>query len=261
MPNKIKLSVFIITKNEEDRVATAINSVKDWVDEIIIIDSGSSDNTEKIVKKTGAKFIYNKWQGFGPQKKFGEKKCKNEWILNIDADEEVTPKLAEEITSLFNTNKQDQYSGYYLRMLDIPHLSKNISKFAYNKKYLRLYNKKYAGFKDSIIHDSVTIQNGKTSSLQNFMIHRSIRSYAHAVEKFNYYSDLQAENAMHKQPKLLFLRIITTPFTAFFKNYFLRRYCFFGVNGLVDSIIYAFSRCLKFIKIRESLIKEKNAKK
>ena len=83
----LPISCFIIAKNEEDRIGKAILSVKDFVEEIIVIDSGSKDDTEMIVTNLNASIIFNEWQGFGPQKRFGEDQCKNDWVLNIDADE------------------------------------------------------------------------------------------------------------------------------------------------------------------------------
>ena len=82
----LPISVFIITKNEADRIAQVINAVKKIANEILVIDSGSSDETCKIAAGAGAKVLFNKWQGYGQQKKFGESKCINKWILNIDAD-------------------------------------------------------------------------------------------------------------------------------------------------------------------------------
>ena len=84
---KIPLSVSIITKNEEDRILNAINAIKNIADEVVVIDSGSDDKTCEIALKAGAKVIYNKWPGYGQQKIFAQNQCRNDWVLNIDADE------------------------------------------------------------------------------------------------------------------------------------------------------------------------------
>ena len=86
----INISAFIITKNEAPRVAKAINSIKDIVDEIIVVDSGSTDDTVRIAESLGAKVVFNEWPGYVKQKSFAESLCKNNWVLNIDADEELT---------------------------------------------------------------------------------------------------------------------------------------------------------------------------
>ncbi|MBN8726905.1 MAG: glycosyltransferase family 2 protein [Xanthomonadales bacterium] len=87
-----KLSVFIIALNEADRIATALESVKMLADEIIVVDSGSTDDTTRIAELHGARVLYNQWPGYGPQKKFAEDACRYEWVLNIDADEALSPE-------------------------------------------------------------------------------------------------------------------------------------------------------------------------
>src|SRR4030042_3183310 len=98
---KLPISVFIIAKNEADRISVAILAVRDWVDEVIVIDSGSSDDTVAVSVSLGARVVFNEWRGYGPQKVFGESLCSNEWLLNLDADEEISPQLGTEIRALF----------------------------------------------------------------------------------------------------------------------------------------------------------------
>lgn len=112
------ISVFIITKNEADRIENVINLVKEIADEILVIDSGSSDDTVKIASKAGATVIFNEWNGYGAQKIFGEEKCKNNWILNIDADEEVSQELCSEIKEIFSQNKQENLAGFRVKIVN-----------------------------------------------------------------------------------------------------------------------------------------------
>ena len=98
----LPISVFIITKNEEDRIENIIKAVKNFADEILIIDSGSSDKTLEKSQALGAKTYFNQWNGYGQQKIFGEQQCRNNWILNIDADEEVSHELSQEIIGIFS---------------------------------------------------------------------------------------------------------------------------------------------------------------
>ena len=100
MIEKLPISCFIIALNEADRIEKTIKSVKDLVDEIIVIDSGSTDGTQKLAEDMGCKVFYNKWNGFGPQKRFGEDCSKNKWLLNLDADEYLSDEISDEIRTL-----------------------------------------------------------------------------------------------------------------------------------------------------------------
>lgn len=255
---KLPISIFIITKNEADRILNVINCVKIFADEIIVIDSGSSDNTTEIALKAGAKVIYNEWNGYGAQKIFGEEHCKNDWILNIDADEEVSKELAEEIIEIFLHNKQDRFWGFRVKIVNKFLFEEKPKKFAYFYNQLRLYNKQFAGFKNSTIHDSVELKikdNTKISQLSNIIYHQSFRSFAHWIEKINSYSSMQAQDAFLKKKKSSILKILLIPTFAFFKAYIIRRYFIYGFDGLIYSYLFAFSRFVKAIKIREIFIK------
>ena len=89
------ISVFIIAHNEEDRIGRAIRSVESFADEVIVVDSGSTDDTVRIAESFGARVIANAWPGYGPQKRFAEEQCRNDWLFNLDADEAATPALAQ----------------------------------------------------------------------------------------------------------------------------------------------------------------------
>ena len=256
--NKELISVFIITKNEQDRIAAAINSVKDIADEILVIDSGSSDKTLEIACDLGAKTIYNKWQGYGPQKVFGENLCKNKWILNIDADEEVSGELSEEIKRLFFNNLQDGSYGYKIKIVNRFFGEKKPKKLAYYYNQLRLYNKEYAGFKDSAVHDSVILKDSenknKIGQLKNIIAHQSFRSFEHWIEKINSYSSMQALDSFKKGKKPSILKILFTPIWTFLKAYIIRRYFIYGFDGLIYSYIFAFGRVIKLIKARQMFV-------
>ncbi|MEM7616934.1 MAG: glycosyltransferase family 2 protein [Pseudomonadota bacterium] len=254
MLTKYPVSVFIITKNEEERLAYAINSVIDWVDEVIIIDSGSDDNTIAIAKNLGAATYFNKWPGYGEQKIFGASKCKNDWLLNIDADEAISEKLRDEICNLFDKNIIDQYHMYKLDIRIMSRFSNYPKKFAPANEPVRLYNKNYANFKDSTVHDSVVAKAGihaKTAKLDNIVLHRCFKSYKHAVEKINFYSSMQALDMQQRGRVPSKIRIVIEPFFAFFKAFFLRRYFILGIDGFIESVLYSFARAIRLGKVIE----------
>ncbi len=256
----IPISVFIIAKNEADRIAPIILAVKDFADEIIVIDSNSSDDTKKISQFNGAQVINNDWQGYGQQKIFGENQCRNNWILNIDADEEVSKELAEEIKNIFSNNISENVAGFRVKIVNKFRFEKTPKKFAYYYNQLRLYRKDFAGFKNSSVHDSVELKTNKNHQilqLKNIIYHQSFRSFSHWLDKINYYSSMQALDAFEKNKKTSYFKIFFSPILAFFKAYIIRRYFIYGLDGFIYSLIFAFSRFAKAIKNKE-LFTEKN---
>jgi glycosyltransferase involved in cell wall biosynthesis len=250
---KLPISVFIIAKNEEERLPKAIASVIDWVDEVLVIDSGSVDKTISLAQNLGAKTVFNEWQGFGQQKIFGEKLCKNDWILNIDADEEISEKLKLEIIEVFENNKNQNFACFKMKWEMVFFTQKNPPLFAVGSNFIRLYNKQKAGFNDSSVHDSVILKNpnDRVGVLKNIVYHRCFKSMHHWADKINYYTTLQAEDFYNKNRKVSCLRIIFEPIFSFFKAYFLRRYFFYGIDGFLGSLMYAYSKTLRLAKVRE----------
>ncbi|MBN8827280.1 MAG: glycosyltransferase family 2 protein [Sphingobacteriia bacterium] len=264
--SRLPISVFIIAKNEEERIGKVINSVIDFVDEVIVIDSGSVDNTVKLSESLGAKVIFNEWQGYEKQKIFGEELCKNNWILNIDADEEVSSKLKLEIINLFEKS-EPLIKAYRIPITIVHRFDKEPRLFAPTNSPIRFYHKAFASFSFKQFvgesHDSVIIDPTKVKTIGKFknkIYHRSLLSIKHAVEKANFVSEAQARDLMAKGRCPSSIRIILEIFTTFFKAYIFRRYFVFGINGFIDSLIFAFARFLRVSKAREMWIEKKNNK-
>ena len=249
---KLPISVFIIAKNEADRIATTINSVKDWVDEVVVIDSGSNDDTVSVVTFLGAKILYNEWEGYGLQKRCGEDECKNNWLLNLDADEEISVELAQEIQALFTTG-EPPLAGYIIKVRDLLPNEKKFALLAHTNHCLRLYNRDNGRFSDSPVHDSVIMQMGEVVGKLNApMRHRSFRNISHAIEKMNSYTSAQATNLQAKNGlAFAHIRLLFEFPVSFFKAYILRLYILRGVRGFVYANIYAFSRTMRLAKYLE----------
>lgn len=248
------ISVFIITKNEADRIGNVIKMAAKIADEIIVIDSGSVDETVKISSALGAKVIFNAWNGYGAQKIFGELQCRNKWILNLDADEELSAQLCDEITRVFADKIADAVAGFKIKIVNKFPFEQRPKKLAYYYNQIRLYNIDFAGFKNSTVHDSVVLKSPHQQQilqLNNIVYHQSFRSYSHWLDKINSYSSMQAQDAFEKNKCPSVVKVFLTPTLAFLKAYFVRRYFIYGVNGIIYSYIFAFSRFVKMIKIRE----------
>lgn len=256
---RLPLSVFIIAHNEDDRIATTISSVKDWVSEVVVIDSGSTDDTVSVATFLGARVVYNEWEGYGLQKRFGEDECENNWLLNLDADEEVTPQLAQEIQGLFAAG-EPPLAGYILKVRDLLPNEKKLSCLAHTNHCLRLYNRERGRFSDSPVHDSVIMQEGaETGKLQGAVLHRSFRSIAHAIEKMNSYTGTQALNLQKHGLAFPRIRLVTEFHISFLKAYILRLYILRGFGGFIYANIYAFGRVVRIAKYIEDREKKQPA--
>jgi hypothetical protein len=185
---------------------------------------------------------------------FAEQQCRNSWLLNLDADEEISPELGQEIRTLFAQSEAPQSptcSAYTLPILPLYPFQDSGHPWTAFHHPVRLYRKDKAGFKDERVHDSVVVHEGRIGHLKGMVIHRSFRSLAHHVDKVNSYSSAQAEvlAARGRNPSLLAL--LLTPILAFFKQYVLRREFVNGVDGIVVSYMYAFQRFIRLAKTRE----------
>jgi Glycosyltransferases involved in cell wall biogenesis len=243
-----KVSAIIITYNEEAIIGKTLQKLW-WCDEIIVIDSGSTDKTRAICEELGCSVIYHLFEGFGEQKKYGVSKAKNDWILCIDADEVLTDELIEEIRSEISKD-QLPYSGY-----TIPRNLVFMNKvFNYGKEskacITRLFNKKHGNWDGAVVHEKL-ILNGPVKQLNNKILHYSYNDYSQLLSKINLYSTLGAKK-MHikgiRKNKLLVT--IAIPFN-FLKYYFFDRNFLNGYHGFAWSIFNTFYHFVKYMKLSE----------
>ncbi|WP_063317581.1 glycosyltransferase family 2 protein [Pseudovibrio sp. Ad13] len=250
---RIPMSVFIIAKNEEDRIGQTIASCIHWADEVIVIDSGSTDQTLTVAQRMGARVLHNDWNGYGLQKRFGEDQCRNDWILNIDADEVVTPALRDEILGLFQTSVLAQNDFWEVDICDVwPHET-TAAKHAYSHKQIRLYRRSVGRFSASSVHDTVRPpSDAKIGMLKGHMDHRSIPSVAFHFEKMNRYSTMQVHEMRGRGRRMPKSRLLYEFPAAFLKGYLVRGYCRYGWWGLIASTNYAVGRYLRVAKSIEA---------
>lgn len=254
---KLPLSVTIVAKNEADRIHRPILSVQEWVDEVIVVDSGSADDTVKLSESLGARAVFNAWKGFGFQKKYAAGLCRNDWVLNLDADEEVSPELRQEIIRLFAGPRP--HTAYWVRIAMVLPFEEKPRKFGNFVDIVRLYDRRKAASKEKDIYDEVLVSEGTTGRLKGVLYHRSFRGLSHEVEKINSYTTHHARDVVESGRRIPCIRLLFEPFAAFLKAYFLKRYCVYGVDGFVQGVMYAFARTLRLAKIRE-MEKEKSFK-
>lgn len=255
--DRSKISVFIITLNEADRIAGAIKSVGTVASEVIVIDSGSTDGTQDLARKLGARVIQHDWNGYGLQKRFGEDQCEHDWILNLDADEALTTKLTQEIMAI--TEQPLQYDAYRVYIADVfPHEDAPAA-HAHGYWQIRLYNKQVGRFDPSPVHDAVQMPDGaRIGTLSGWVEHRSQRSLTFAIEKMNRYSTMQRDDYITRGRWFKKSRLITELPLSFLKSYFLRRGYRYGWWGVVHATTYAISRFLRVAKIYEATLHKRN---
>ena len=251
MNNKLPISCFIIAQDEADRINNTIESVIDFVDEVIVIDSGSTDGTQDLARQLGCKVFFNKWTGYGPQKRFGEDCAKNEWLLNLDADEYLSDQIKSEILQIFNDNNK-HYNFFSMKVTPIYPKWKKPRLFSASHQCVRLYNKRFGRFSNSPVHDSVETNNSKVFYFKNHIYHNSVRSFKHLIEKEESYIQLQSKTLKNKNKIFLFLRIFVEFPLAFIKYYFIRRHFTGALTGLVTSLILAYYRWKRVIVLFKS---------
>jgi glycosyltransferase involved in cell wall biosynthesis len=243
----IPVTCTIIAKNEVDRIERAIRSVAGLVDEVLVIDSGSTDGTQALAESLGARVIHNDWVGYGPQKRFAEDQARNDWILNLDADEWLSDELREELRALF-AQERLAASTYKMRVTIVYPHRETPAPFADSTICLRLYDRRITRFAASLVHDNVPEQ-PDTVMLKGRVLHRSFRSMAEVVRKELAYFELQTKEK-RKAGWVLALRIpIELPF-QFFRFYILARHCFGGLYGFAIAVTVAYMRFLRLILLR-----------
>lgn len=232
----IDLSVVIITKNEEKFIADAIKSSL-FADEVLVLDSGSIDNTCKIAKDLGAKVHFHEWLGFGAQKNKAVELAKNDWVFVLDSDERISDELKEEISKILSNHSND---GYFVARLN-NFFGKNIKTCGLYPDYsIRLFNRTKAKFNEVSVHESVQLKTN-VGYLKNHMIHLAYENIEEFIQKQNRYSSLN-----HKKKSIF--RAIINPYWTFFKLYILKRGFLDGWHGFIIAKLYAQYTFWKYIK-------------
>ncbi|GHT11760.1 hypothetical protein AGMMS4956_05290 [Bacteroidia bacterium] len=252
---KEKISAVIITLNEERNIARCLQSLQGVADEIIVVDSGSTDRTEEICKTFGVKFIYQKWMGDGPQKNFAVSQTTHKWALTIDADEVVSPKLADEIRALFAQDEEPLFAGYNIPFR-LNFLKKNFKHGTEARQmHLRLYDKTRGEFTPVIAHTKRLVT-GPVGTLKHEILHYSFFDIEHLLRKSNDYTTITAHSRFKakKRPHKAWTGIDLV--VRFFIYYFIRRNFLNGYPGFVWSVLsayYSFVRNCKLIELQRTL--------
>ena len=243
----INLSVYIITLNEEKRLAKTLKQAQKVADEIIVVDSGSTDKTLEIAKKHNAKIIHNDWKSYCEQKYFAETQCTNDYVLMLDADEVLSDKLVKEIKTL---KKNPTHNAYRIKITDMFPTDTKLSRFANTFNPVRLYNKQYVKMpKDKMNKDRVTVPaDMPVGQLQHHIYHYSIISIEDTVKKHNIHSTELQKTLEKENRNFSILRLVTELPYQFCKYYFGKKFVFRGAYGFIMANVIAYFRFLKVAK-------------
>ncbi|MDO6693011.1 glycosyltransferase family 2 protein [Aliiglaciecola sp. 3_MG-2023] len=251
----IPISVFIITLNEEKYLKQVLECLQNF-DEIVLVDSGSTDNTVEIAKQYGAKVYHQDWLGFAKQKSHAMSLCKNDWVLNIDGDEILGAELADIIQSSVDEQRADAYRLYFEDVFWHMPMSANSKK----RSIVRLYNKNKVQFPtDRLVHENVKLAKGaKEKDVAGLVTHHGYHSTEMLMEKQNKYSSLKAQEKFNKGKKPSWLKLCLVFPLMFVKAYVIEGMFLSGRRGLVHAYISAMYGFLKEAKLHELHFIEKH---
>ena len=246
----LKLSGVIITYNEERNIERCLQSLVNVVDEILVVDSFSTDNTKAICERFNVKFIEQKFLGYTEQKNFALSQATHNHIVSLDGDEALSDTLQKSISDLksdwkfdgYNTNRFNNFCGQWIKHSDW-----------YPNVKLRVFDRRKAVWTGHKIHEKVSFnsKDAKAGKLKGDILHYTYQSYSEFNLKTEYFSSLSAQSYFEKGKKAPIWKIISNPIWAFFKSYILRLGFLDGFNGFVICIQTANITFLKYSKLRE----------
>lgn len=248
----MNLSVAIITYNEERIIEKNLQAIDALADEIVVVDSFSTDKTREICEKySKVKFIQKKFEGFGQQKNFAIDNCSGSWILFLDADEIPDEDAMKSIKKVLHSH-HPFFNVFEIHFNNIL-LNKVIRYGGWGNVWReRFFRKGHGKYSDDLVHETF-ITKDKKGKLDGNINHYTYKSINHHVEKINNYTQLMAEKKVLSKKKVSLFKIIVSPFYEFVKIYFLRLGFLDGIAGFYISITGAFYTFLKYIKMNEIL--------
>lgn len=248
----MKLSVYIITLNEEERLDNTLKAAARVADDLLVVDSGSTDRTEEIARKYGARFIFNKWKNISSQKQFAQNQCQQDWVLSLDADEVLSDALIEEINGLKRGQAVDDRDVYRIKIVAMYPSDTKPRLFANYYNLVRLYNRKKAGMPDDLTRDRVVLGEGcRINQMRGVIHHYSYISLTKIWQKYNAYSDELVKTALASGASYSKIRLVFELPVQFLRYYILRGQFLHGWWGFMSAVTSAYFRFLKIAKFIE----------
>lgn len=242
----MKISAVIITFNEEDRLPDALASLRGVADEIVVVDSYSTDQTAEIARQTRAAVYQNRFEDYGQQKNFALQKAGNDWILNLDADERVSSELKDAIKELREKELPENVAAFAIKRKTF-YLGRWIRHSGwYPDRKVRLFRKSGASWQGRI-HEKLQVT-GDIIPLSGAILHFTYRDIGDHVRRLNRYSAFQAEEIVRQNKKFLFLRLLVLPPVTFLRHYIWKLGLLDGFPGFVIATISSWGTAMKYFK-------------
>jgi glycosyltransferase involved in cell wall biosynthesis len=242
----MKITATIITLNEERNIARAVESLR-CCDEIILVDSGSTDRTIELAQNLGVRIIEASWLGYAAQKNWAAEQAANDWILSLDADEALSEALEAEIWALKKSEpRHDAYT--------MPRLARYLGKWIlhsgwYPDRKIRLYDRRKCRWVGEFVHESVRVD-GRLGHLESNLLHFTCDSLSEHAKTLDRYTTLAAQEIAARRIRIPTHKLMLAPLWTFLRSYFLQRGFLDGLEGLVICYMAAFYTFLKYAKAR-----------
>ena len=243
---KYPISVFIVCQNEEQHIARCLESCSSFA-EIIVVDSGSTDKSLDIIKNYPVKLLHKEWQGYAQQKQYALEQCSHDWVLNLDADEQLNDELIDKFVEIMQADKVD---GVRCNRIDM-FMGNKPAGFTKKANNLRFYRRAKIKFDAStLVHETAQLD-GKEISISQAFTHYGYDNIKAVVDKNNQYSSLKALEKFQKNKKFSYLKLIFIFPLIFIKMYFLQGYIFSGMRGFIQANSVAYYAFIKEAKLYE----------
>jgi glycosyltransferase involved in cell wall biosynthesis len=242
-----RISAVIITHNEEKNIKRCLESLVNIADEIIIVDSFSTDRTREICSQYSVNFIESEWLGYSASKNFGNEQASHAYILSLDADEELSEELINSIqkeksnglSGAYSFNRLSNYCGKWIRHGDW-----------YPDRKMRLWNKSDGQWVGDI-HEKVNLNSNKIKHLKGDLHHFSYYHISQHIDQINKYSTLSAQDLFERNKKAGFIKLVFSPLVQFISGYFIKLGFLDGFYGFTIAVNTAYGTFLKYAKLKE----------